>query len=118
MNGGMVWHDMACLIIICDCVGTYNETIIMFGMLVNDDVNLLVEFVVTFVLSCPCSCSSVPTRIFTTLSFQAYTYIRVMLLIVLYDGVMLGQMNWFTDEGVTTIRDDDVVSLSVLYAVQ
>ena len=37
------------LIIIYDCVGTNNETIIMFGMLVNDDVNLLVEFVVTSV---------------------------------------------------------------------
>jgi len=37
------------LIVIYDCVGTNNETIIMFGMLVNDDVNLLVEFVVTSV---------------------------------------------------------------------
>ena len=60
-------------------------------------------------LSCPCS--SVPPRIFTTLLFQAYTYIRVMLLIVLYDGVMLGRMNWFTDEGVMTIRDDVAISI-------
>ena len=37
------------LIVIYDCVGTYDETIIMFGMLVNDDVILLVEFVVTSV---------------------------------------------------------------------
>ena len=36
-------------IVIYDYVGPYNETIIMFGMLVNDDVNLLVEFVVTSV---------------------------------------------------------------------
>ena len=34
------------LIVIYDCVGTYDETIIMVGMLVNDDVILLVEFVV------------------------------------------------------------------------
>jgi len=37
------------LIVIYDCVGTYDEMIIMFGMLVNDDVILLVEFVVTSV---------------------------------------------------------------------
>ena len=37
------------LIVIYDCVGMYDETIIMFGMLVNDDVILLVEFVVTSV---------------------------------------------------------------------
>ena len=37
------------LIVIYDCVGVYDEMIIMFGMLVNDDVNLLVEFVVTSV---------------------------------------------------------------------
>ena len=53
-------------------------------MLVNDDVNLLVEFVVTSV-----SEPSVPPRIFTTLLFQAKTYNWVMLLIVLYDGDML-----------------------------
>jgi len=43
-----------------------------------------------------------------------------MLLIVLYDGGMLVWMSWYTDEdSVTTIRDDDdVVLLSVLYAVQ
>ena len=34
------------LIDICDCVGTNNKMIIMFGMLVNDDINLLIEFVV------------------------------------------------------------------------
>jgi len=38
-----------------------------------------------------------------------------MLLIVLYDGGMLVWMTWYTDDSVTTIRDDDVVSLSVLY---
>ena len=36
-------------IVIYDYVGPYNKTIIMFGMLVNDDVTLLVEFVVTSV---------------------------------------------------------------------
>ena len=35
-------------------LGTYDETIIMIGMLANDDVNLLVAFVVTSV--------SVPNR--------------------------------------------------------
>ena len=42
----MVWHDMACLIVIYDCVGTYKETIILVGMLVNDDINLHFKFVV------------------------------------------------------------------------
>ena len=41
-----------------------------------------------------------------------------MLLIVLYDGGMLVWMTWYTDDSVTTIRDDDVVLLSVLYVVQ
>ena len=31
---------------------TYKETIIMVGMLVNDDINLLVEFVATSVSIC------------------------------------------------------------------
>ena len=43
------------LIVIYDCFGTNDETIIMFGMLVNDDVNLLVEFVVTSVSVPICS---------------------------------------------------------------
>ena len=44
-----------------------------------------------------------------------------MLLIVIYDGAVLVQMTWYTDDSVTNIRDyddeDDVVmiSLSVLY---
>ena len=60
----MVWHDMACLIVIYDCVGTYKETIILVGMLVNDDINLHVKFVVMSV--------SVPPRKITTLLFQPY----------------------------------------------
>ena len=36
-------------------------------------------------------------------------------MIVFYDSVMLVRMTWYTDDSVTTIRDDDVVSLSVLY---
>ena len=54
-------------------------------------------------LSCPCP--SVPPRIITTLLFQVDTYSWMMLLIVLYDGVMLVQINWYTDDSVPTIRD-------------
>jgi len=52
-----------------------------------------------------CMCTSVPPRIITTLLFQVYTYSWVMLLIVSYDGVMLVQINWYTDNSVPTIRD-------------
>ena len=52
MDGGVIWHDMACLIVIYNCVGTYEEIIIMVGMLRNDDINLLVECVVTSVSIC------------------------------------------------------------------
>ena len=45
-------------------------------------------------LSCPYP--STPPRIITTLLFQAYTYSWVMLLIVLYDGAVLGWMTWYT----------------------
>ena len=45
----MVWHDMACLI---DCVGTYDETIIMVGMLDDDDGGLSTSLL--NLLSCPC----------------------------------------------------------------
>jgi len=66
-------------------------------------------------LSCPCP--SVSPRIITTLLFQAYTYIWVMLLLVLYNGAVLVRMTGWTDDRVTSIRDnDDVMSLSVLYA--
>ena len=51
------------LIVIYDCVGVYDEMIIMFGILVNDDVNLLVEFVVTSVSEPICS----PQDIFNTI---------------------------------------------------
>ena len=89
---------MTCLIVIYDCVGTYNETIIMVGMSTS--------FLNS--LSHPCPCPSVPPRIFTTLIFQVYTYDWVMLLIILsYDGVMLVWMTLYTDEdSVTNIRDD------------
>ena len=60
-------------------------------------------------MSCPYP--SVFPRIITTLLFQAYTYNWVMLLIVSYDSVMLVRMNWFTDEGVTTIRDGVAISI-------
>ena len=33
---------------------------------------------------------------------------------ILYDGVMFVRMTWYTDDSVTTIRDD-VMLLSVLY---
>ena len=37
-----------------------------------------------------------------------------MLLIVVYDGVMLFRIPWYTDDSVTTIRDD-VMPLAVVY---
>ena len=41
-----------------------------------------------------------------------------MLLIVLYDGVVLVQMTWYTDEdSVTTIRDDVMMSCHFQYCV-
>ena len=78
----MVWHDMACLI---DCVGTYDKTKIIVGMLDNDDGGLSTSLL--NLLSCPCQ--SVPTWIIITLFFEVYIYNWVMLLIVLYDGVIL-----------------------------
>ena len=59
----MVWHDMACLIVIYDCVGTYNETIIM--------VSMSTSFLNS--LSCPCP-SFLPQIIITTNLFEAFTY--------------------------------------------
>ena len=48
----------------------------------------------------------------TTLVFQVYTCYWAMLLIVIYyDGVMLVQMTSYTDDSVTTIRDDVVMML-------
>ena len=67
------------LIVIYDCDGMYNETIIM---------DCMPTYMLLNLLSCPYP--SVPPRIFTTLLFQAYImYSWVMLLIVLYEGVML-----------------------------
>ena len=51
-------------------------------------------------LSRTCPCPSVPPTI------QAWTYNWVMLSIVLYDGVMLVGMTWYSDDSVTTVRDD------------
>jgi len=51
----------------------------------------------------PCSCPSIPIRKITTLLFLAYTINWVILLIVLYDGIMLVGMTWYTDDSVNTI---------------
>ena len=64
------------LIVMYDCVGAYDETIIMLVCWL-----IMMSIYLLNLLSCPCS--SVPPRIFTTLLSQAYMYIRVMLLIVL-----------------------------------
>jgi len=61
------------------------------------------------ILSCPCP--SVPTRIITTLLFQAYTITWVILLIVLlYAGIMLVRINWYTGDSEIAIRDDIAIS--------
>ena len=93
-----------CYIWLCWCVrrNNHNGFVCWWMMMSISLLNLL---------SCPCPCPSVPPRIFTTLLFQAYTYIRVMLLIVLYDGVMLVRMNWYTGDRVTSIRDDVTISI-------
>ena len=46
MDGGVVWHDMACLIVIYDCVGTYDGIGWHVGRWWWWIVGLLVEFVV------------------------------------------------------------------------
>ena len=74
-------------------------------MLVNDDINLLVEFVVISV--------SVPPWEITTLLFQPYMYDWVMLLVVLYDIIMMVWMTWHTDDSVTTICDDVMSAISI-----
>ena len=61
-------------------------------------------------LSCPCLCPSVPTRIISTLLFQAYTINWVILLIVLYDGIVLVRINWYTGDSEIAIRDDIAIS--------
>ena len=65
MDGGVVCYAMPCLIVIYDCVGTYNETIIMVGMSSS------------FLNSLSRPCPSVSPRIFTTLIFQVYTYVQL-----------------------------------------
>jgi len=58
------------LIDIYDCVGTNDEKIIMFGMLVIDDVNLLVEFAVISVSTA----ATAATNTITTASLTATSY--------------------------------------------
>jgi len=98
------------LIVIYDCDVTYEETnnsgLVCWSMMVSIYLlNLL-----------SCLCPSILLRKTTTLLFQAYTYDWMMLLIVLYDGIMMVQMIWYTDDSVTTIPFV-VMSLSVLYYV-
>jgi len=76
-------------------------------MLVNNDVNLLVGFVVMSV-----SIRS-PQDNYYTIIPSIYVQLGDAVDVV-YDGVMLVQMNWYTDDSVTSICDD-VMSLSVLY---
>ena len=75
-------------------------------MLVNDDMNLLVEFVV---MSCP----SVPPRIITT---QLYVQL-VILLIVLYNDVILVWMSCYIYDSVMT-NCDDVPVTTVCWMLQ
>ena len=56
----------------------------------------------------PCPCPSDLPRIIITLLFQPYTYSWMMLLIIL-------RMTGHTDDSVTTIRVDVMMSLSVLH---
>ena len=58
-----------------------------------------------------CLCPFVSTRIITALFFQAFTINGVIMLIVLYDGIMLVRMTWYTDDSVTTIHDDIAISI-------
>ena len=105
----MVWHDMACLIVIYDSVGTCNETIIMVGMLDDDDDDGGLS--TSFSNLCSCPCPSVPTRIITTLFSLPYTINWEILLIVLYDGIVLVRMNWYTGYSETTIRYNIAISI-------
>ena len=100
------------LIVIYDCVGVYEETIIM-DWYVGQWWCFVMPTYLMNLLSCPClcPCPSVPQTI------QAWTYDWVMLLIVLYDGVMLVGMSWYTYNSVTTVRDDDV-AFSIVCWVQ
>ena len=84
----------------------------MFCMLVNDDVNLVVEFVITSV-SVSMTIRS-PQDIYYTSIPSIYVQLGDAV-DVLYDSIMFVRMNWYTGDSETTIRDD-VMSLSVLYA--
>ena len=67
-----------CYIWLCWCVRRNDYNVLICWMMSTSLLNLLL-----------CPCSSVPTRIITTLLFQAYKYSMVMLLIVLYGGDIL-----------------------------
>ena len=72
-------------------------------MLVNDDVNLLVKFVVTSVSV------SMAIRFPQDIYYTSIPSIYVQLgdaVDVLYDSIMFVRMNWYTGDSETTIRDD------------
>ena len=72
-------------------------------MLVNDDVNLVVEFVVTSV-SVSMAIRS-PQDIYYTSIPSIYVQLGDAV-DVLYDSIMFVRMNWYTGDSETTIRDD------------
>jgi len=72
-------------------------------MLVNDDVNLVVEFVVTSMSV------AMAIRFPQDIYYTSIPSIYVQLgdaVDVLYDSIMLVRMNWYTGDSETTIRDD------------
>ena len=87
------------LIVIYDCVGVYDETIIMDWYVGQWWCFVMPTYMVNS-LSCPCLCPSVSPTI------QAWTYDWAMLLIILYGGVMFVVMTWYTDDSITTVCDD------------
>mmetsp|Transcript_11212 Transcript_11212/g.12615 ORF Transcript_11212/g.12615 Transcript_11212/m.12615 type:complete len:86 (-) Transcript_11212:497-754(-) len=85
-------------------------------MLVNNDVNLLVGFVVISV--------SIHSPLDNYYTIIPSIYVQLGDAVdVLYDGVMLVVMTWYTDDMivyrlfVTTVRDDDV-AFSIVCRVQ
>ena len=72
-------------------------------MLVNDDVNLVVEFVITSV-SVSMTIRS-PQDIYYTSIPSIYVQLGDAV-DVLYDSIMFVRMNWYTGDSETTIRDD------------
>jgi len=74
-------------------------------MLVNDDVNLVVEFVVTSVSVSMSMAIRSPQDIYYTSIPSIYVQLGDAV-DVLYDGVMLVGMTWYSDDSVTTVCDD------------